>query len=664
MPACRDQSPPVPVFSVQIIAPRTSLLHGPGGGQSVQLEATARSADGSALEGRRIEWTTQPAGVVTVASDGLVTAVGVGSVVVRASAEGKSASVILAVQPVPVVSIDITSAPLALVRTPLAVAGQQLTAVAYDSTGTALPNRQLGWLSRNEQVAAVSALGVVTAVNAGITYIVASGDAGRDSLLVSVTVDNTLPTGFDVAVTSALWTQASQTGDNTIAMLTGGRDAVVNVMTAAPSALAAASVMELRLTTAEGTLRWSARRSVYIPAGASTAANPTVQFLVPSAELAPGLQWEVLWDPDGDFTDADASSDRYPRIGRAGLAVVQPPTLKLRFVPITLTGHNGTTGVVNEGNAEEYLRMIRQMGPVGPIEYSIAPAFAISTSFGAPPNGAGSAFWVSLLQQLDLARVSSPDFADAHWVGVVQPPTGFTFATFGGFGYIPSNGASFGPGTRTFGLIHLNWFFRESQTRELMMHELGHNLGRSHAPCGGATGTDPSFPDPSGRVGSGGHDTYSFQRSVAERAFAISSEHGDTMGYCTPVWISTYSYDAMLRFRGSATLAAQAVEPPQRAVVVHGLAADDGSATVSSAALVEGLRALPADAGEWEAALVDADGAVIARRRFALGVMDHLDALRPISVAIPVTAEFTAQGKRIEVRSPNGRTSTLQLPER
>lgn len=659
--ACADSGPAVAVFSIEVTAPSATLLVGPGGGQTVQMTATLRSASGDVLTGRRIEWSVDPWGFAFVDDNGLVTARLPGTAVVRARSEERTGTFAITVAPVPIATIDITSPGIALTRTPLAVAAQQVAAVAYDSVGTALPDRTLNWLSRDAAVASVNASGLVTAVGAGSTYVVASGDRGSDSVLVTVTVENGLPAGFDVAITDASWTQASQNAEGSIPMLTGGRAAVVNITTSAPSAMAAPSVIELRLTDADGTTRWSARRTVNIPSGATTTANPTVQVLVPAAQLAPGVQWEVRWNPDGEFSDADAATDRYPRIGRAGLAVVQPPTLKLRFVPVTLTAHNNTTGVVSAANAEEYLRVIRQIAPVGAIEFSIAPPFATSTSFGAPPNGAGSAFWIALLQQMDVERVASAEYADAHWVGVVQPPAGFTFATFGGFGFIPSNGASFGPGTRTFGVINTNWFFRESQTRELMMHELGHNLGRSHAPCGGATGTDVNFPDPGGRVGEGGHDTHSFQRGVAERAFSISSNHGDTMGYCTPVWISTYSYAAMLTFRGSATLAARQATPPTRAVVVHGAVQATGQVSLRHAVLLPATYADAPDAGDWVAIARDASGEVLAQRRFALGRLDHSDSERPIAVAIPLSDLSAARVAWIEVRAPSGTSTRLDV---
>src|SRR5262249_33750936 len=67
------------------------------------------------------------------------------------------------------------------------------------------------------------------------------------------------------------------------------------------------------------------------------------------------------------------------------------------------------------------------------------------------------------------------------------------------------------------------------------IHEIGHTQGRSHAPCGGAQGVDPGFPDSQAGIGVWGYDLVSKQ--------LISPTQGkDMMGYCDPYWISDYTY--------------------------------------------------------------------------------------------------------------------------
>jgi uncharacterized protein YjdB/alpha-tubulin suppressor-like RCC1 family protein len=77
---------PVPVTSVTVspISPSLSV------GQTTQLTATTRAADGSTLSGRLVTWSSSNPAVASVSSAGLITAVGVGTATITASSEGTS----------------------------------------------------------------------------------------------------------------------------------------------------------------------------------------------------------------------------------------------------------------------------------------------------------------------------------------------------------------------------------------------------------------------------------------------------------------------------------------------------------------------------------------------------------------------------------------------
>jgi hypothetical protein len=84
----------------------------------------------------------------------------------------------------------------------------------------------------------------------------------------------------------------------------------------------------------------------------------------------------------------------------------------------------------------------------------------------------------------------------------------------------------------------------------IMAHELGHSLGRMHAPCGGAANPDPAFPYALGTIGVIGYD-------VATGALK-STGTSDLMGYCGFGWISDYTYTGILSYRQSTPNAAVA----------------------------------------------------------------------------------------------------------
>jgi hypothetical protein len=76
----------VPVASVSVSPASPSVAVG----QSVQLTATPRDANGNPLSGRVVTWTSGNTGVATVSANGLVTGVGAGSAAITATSEGKS----------------------------------------------------------------------------------------------------------------------------------------------------------------------------------------------------------------------------------------------------------------------------------------------------------------------------------------------------------------------------------------------------------------------------------------------------------------------------------------------------------------------------------------------------------------------------------------------
>jgi Peptidase M66 len=73
---------------------------------------------------------------------------------------------------------------------------------------------------------------------------------------------------------------------------------------------------------------------------------------------------------------------------------------------------------------------------------------------------------------------------------------------------------------------------------ETVVHELGHNLGLQHAPCGGPADPDPQFPSPNGQIISTGFDGTKL----------IAGTVRDVMTYCMPTWVGAYNYGKVQAF--------------------------------------------------------------------------------------------------------------------
>jgi hypothetical protein len=111
-----------------------------------------------------------------------------------------------------------------------------------------------------------------------------------------------------------------------------------------------------------------------------------------------------------------------------------------------------------------------------------------------------------------------------------------------------------------------------------MVHELGHEHGRDHAPCS-AGSPDPSFPYAGGGIGVWGLD----QRT---HAFVDPSAVSDFMGYCDPEWSSDYTWSAI--FERTVAVSALASARAPRWLARIGGEVGGASAGVMSVAMPRG----------------------------------------------------------------------------
>src|SRR6266581_2215550 len=161
-------APPAPVASVSISPASASVSVG----QTVQLAAMPKDANGNLLSGRTVSWLSGNPGVATVSGSGLVTGVSAGAATITAASEGKSGTAAMTVSSVPVASVAVspTSASVAVGQT------QQLSATPKDANGNPLTGRTVSWSSGNTAVATVAASGLVTGVSAGAATITAASE--------------------------------------------------------------------------------------------------------------------------------------------------------------------------------------------------------------------------------------------------------------------------------------------------------------------------------------------------------------------------------------------------------------------------------------------------------------------------------------------------------
>jgi hypothetical protein len=101
--------------------------------------------------------------------------------------------------------------------------------------------------------------------------------------------------------------------------------------------------------------------------------------------------------------------------------------------------------------------------------------------------------------------------------------------------------------------------FSGENTAWTLVHEIGHEHGRTHAPCD-TSGSDPAYPYAGGSIGVWGFDP---RTSTFQDPSAVT----DFMGYCDPTWTSDYTWSAI--FERTVAVSALASRPHEPRLLVR-----------------------------------------------------------------------------------------------
>ena len=160
-------------------------------------------------------------------------------------------------------------------------------------------------------------------------------------------------------------------------------------------------------------------------------------------------------------------------------------------------------------------------------------------------------------------------------------------------------------------------------------HEMGHNFGRGHAPCGNPGGVDPDYPYAGASIGEYGFDTGA--RQVWRPDVAV-----DLMSYCRPPWTSDYTYRAVLADQQKhGTMVASNASSP--VLWVRAKLAADGSATILPPYMMLGEPDEIPTATDYRIILRRADATVVAEYPIAVFTAEEDgNWLRSISARLPL----------------------------
>lgn len=404
--------------------------------------------------------------------------------------------------------------------------------------------------------------------------------AAGDSAGVSITYVGGPLVSLNLGVAGVQLIQSTQRADNSIPMISN-RDALLRVFVTANQANTATPAVRVRIFNGAiqvDSLDVSAT-SGSVPQTVDTASlSSSWNVLIPASRVLSGLSYQVEVDPGDLIPETNEGDNRWPGPNaRQAVTIQSVPAFNLVFVPVKQSANN-LTGAVSNANKDALISMTRRIFPLGSTNVTVRATY--TTAAPALDANDNSGAWGQILNET--SALQSADGSSADYVGIVATSYGSGIA---GLGWIGAPSA-------------VAWD-KASSAPGVIAHELGHNFGRLHAPCGGPSGPDPSFPYAGAVIGAWGID-------LGTLSIKLPATITDLMSYCHPEWISDYTYTGVLAFRGAGPDRVPAA-PAGDGLLVWGRIRN-GSVTLEPAFMVHAPARLPARPGPNHLAGFDAAG--------------------------------------------------------
>lgn len=439
---------------------------------------------------------------------------------------------------------------------------------------------------------------------------------------------------LNLTIESVYITQAVQ-NLNADVPLVAGRDGLLRVFVRANTMNSAQPQVRVRLyngTTIVATLLLDAPTLAVATSVNDSTLTSAWYAPIPGSFIKPGLAIFAEVDPSNIVPEIGELDNAWPQLGSSTPVVVKTvPPFSVRLIPIEQG--NGLVANVSPQNAAAFLNDIRRMYPIGATDVDVRAPY--TSTAGVVQANDNNGAWNALLSEISALRAL--DGSSRYYYGIVKTTYSSGVAGTGYLG-VP---------------VAIGWDFLPSGA-DVMAHELGHNWGRLHAPCGGAAFPDPAFPYAGGKIGVSGYDLTTSTYKAATLA--------DVMGYCVPTWVSDFNYKGIMTFRQNSPYDASAARagPAEPGLLVWGRVTRD-SVILEPAFEVNAPALLPNESGPYRIEAAAEDGTQVFALSFAGNRVDHGGPEdRQFAFVIPQTAfrgrplgalRLSAPGGLVELRS-------------
>jgi hypothetical protein len=487
------------------------------------------------------------------------------------------------------------------VLTPVVITGTNLNSVTLTLSGVSVPITSQSPTQVNFTVPATATSGnlVVTSV---------AGTASHAFIV------NTASTTLDLHIEKLQLTQSTQTLDNAVPIVVG-KPGLVRAFVLANQVNTATPLVSVTLLNNGVAVLGYPKPASFSGTSVPTALDESSlakswNLTIPATDLVTptgsGYSLQAVVNAGGNLPPETDSTNNTITVALTGTTV---PTFKTTIFPVVLSSG---TGNVTAGNKDTWAARLVKMYPVGLSDVAVGATYTDATITTLGSDGTG---WNTLLS--DLATKHQADGAsDRYYFGALNVSYASGVA---GLGYVPSSPASSFAYRTAIGWDKTG-YNDGGNYPEVFAHETGHNMGRNHSPCPTTgsnipAGIDPNYPYAGASIGVWGYD------NVIPNTIYSPATYKDIMAYCSPDWVSDYTYKGILNFRagsgGFLVVGAEDAPLPkaqavaQECLIVRGIVHDDGSVEMLPSFRTKALPTAPVGAGEYTLAGLDAKGATL-----------------------------------------------------
>ncbi len=488
--------------------------------------------------------------------------------------------------------------------------------------------------------------------SSGLITVTAGGATAASSR--NFIVSTTAPT-LDLNIDGLYLSQSVQSYTGTVPLV-ANRQALLRVFAKANEANTASAsvrVKLVRVSTGAVVDSWEIGGGGTVPTVITEGVmGSSWNLLVPGAEIQADTYVSAEVDPLNLVSETGKGNNtfRFPASGALDVRTVK--AWKVTLVPLTQQGLTGNA--TSSRTAASWVDRLQRMYPMDAVDVKVrSSALSTTGNLNAGASGAeDDSGWKKGLQ--DVAAARAAEASDRYYFGAVNVNYSGGIA---GLGYVASPTA-------------LGWDKQVSNAQdgynypEVLAHEVGHNFGRYHAPCGV---TDPDANWPAGSayadalIGEWGWDP---ALGLSQSALKDPAVCKDIMSYCDGhLWVSNYTYGdpttdpvspassggsapgGILAFRASSALGdvqvpeIQAAPPQAQDCLMVSGRIRNGKVEIDSSFQVHTLPT-PTDGGHYSLLLLDGAGKELLRVPFepTLIADSHGGEERHFLVVVPLEA--------------------------